>query len=112
MSETIELPPSGPQKTEAVLSYQGDEVSKLLQMCARSLKIGQEIRFGGVGNEDILRLMVRMFNAELAAREAWRALEKILKIKELPELPETVQAEIMGAILRAKSNIQLSRKIV
>ncbi len=88
--------------------YQGDEVSKLLQFHAKQL--GVDMRWTGKGTEDVVALLVKLFNSEVIRVAAVKALDAISTAAAEPEFPESLKASIAAAILNMSANIQLAKK--
>jgi hypothetical protein len=87
----------------------GDAVSRLLQVIAKEVGV-KDFRWTGKGNEDIKQVLVRMYNAELIKDSLWSGMLELTQIKDWLELPETIQAQSMAIILRARAIIELQQK--
>lgn len=86
----------------------GDAVSRLLQAQAKDLDIKRV--WTGRAIEDVRRVLVDLYNAQLLKTAAWNAIQELYAMPELKDLPEPVQVKLMSVILATKAVAELQTK--
>jgi hypothetical protein len=89
-----------------IRAVDGDAVSRLLQVAAKTQGI-TEIRWTGVGHQDVVMVMQELRKALLVKEVFFKGVAQLCKMPEAETLPESMQAQMMGIILSAHSNLEL-----
>ena len=102
MTEQTFAPPKLPALT-------GDAVSQLVQIVARNQ--GVKVQAYAKGDDAVLDLMKRVYNAEMERTELWTLVSDLLKLMDsTPNLPEAFTASMAAGVLRSRANRDLRRK--
>jgi hypothetical protein len=89
----------------------GDYVSKLVQVIVKQVGL-QDFKSTGKGDEDIRSIACRAANADVERNELWKGVVTITQlIDATPDIPEAFKAVIMVAILKARGNAELAKKV-
>ena len=87
----------------------GDAVSQLVQTLAKAIKF-DDVKFTGVGEDDIANVLRFAKGAQIARTEILTAVAAIMvhpKVKEFMGTDEAFQASIVVPLLKARAQISL-----
>lgn len=87
----------------------GDSVSKLLQVIAKDVGV-KDVTYTGKGQDDAKNIITQLYNSRLIKDSLWQGMTELCQMKEMKELPESIQAKIMAIILTARGKIELGLK--
>jgi hypothetical protein len=92
--------------TEVTASTQGDAVSRLIQLDARTLKL-TGLKWTGKAYEDIRMVLSELDNARTFRDAILRGVNELLQMPEARSLPEAMQAKLFATVLNARAELDL-----
>ena len=91
---------------EVTSGTQGDAVSRMFQLEAKTLKI-PGLKWTGKGHDDVRMILAELDSARTFKDALFRGINDLLHMTEMEQLPEAMQAKVAMIVLNARAEIDL-----